>query len=236
MVLVSKKVNDLSFDLLIVGKLCANHGLPEWETRIRKKLIPKIRSWKGPECEDLMATLKAEPRNGSVETFETMVCNALSTYVDDMPLDKERIDKTRQPFDYLNFLVLQHAKVVESAVFQIVSARGLGSDDGYQKCRDAQVPLEYLHTLIRAYHNKALLLGYLLRKDDKADLQQKIKDPAKYGKMNQEYQELLEICNILFDQYQEYPAEEINRVCAHYGRNCWGRRYEPTVSPQSAQE
>lgn len=206
MVVSVEKKTDVALKVVLAAKLCDKHGFGGWAMRMSKELIPRINTYVGPTCSELLEADELPGRgNVAVETFETMLCNQLSSYIDCMQL--KSLPGQLPPFKFMNGIVLEHASSVGLLLTAIVIAHGDESESSTQ-CLDAGVPLEYLHTLIRAYHNKALLLGFLqkLHTDDFAGLFDK--------------------CNELSEQYNSYPPAEIHRVCSRYGRTYLGKVYD----------
>lgn len=206
MVVSAEKKTEVVDKLMMAARLCAKHGFVDWSRRMNKELIPKIKAYEGPACIELLDAGEL-PRSGddNVEMFETVLCNGVSTYIDVMEL--RSLPEQLPPFKYLNGIVLENAATLGALVTQVMVAHGAESESGTQ-CIDAGLPLEYLHTLIRAYYNKGLLLGFL----------QKLR--------SEEFKYLSDKCDQLFGQYNTYSEDEIHRVCMHYGRTCHGKFYD----------
>lgn len=193
------------------GKLCKQHGYLDWDVKIRRELIPRVKNYAGPDCDDLVALLQKGKTIDKVETFETMLCNQLSTYIDVMKIRTYPDDLP--PFKLLNEIVFQFIGKVEFLVSQILS-NGPADAEESKQCLEAGVPLEYLHTMVRAYNNKVLLLGF----------QQK--------SHTLEFSQLYDRRHELFEQYNSYSVREVARVSLHYGRDCVGQYYGPKESKQ----
>ncbi len=200
-----------------VAKLCEQSGLVGWDRWLREVIKLKVGSYEGPDCRDVLEKLKrGKWLNQDVETYETMLCNELSTYIDIMPLDRNKIPTQAPPFMFLNNIVLAHAAEIEVLVAHLLVNKEAQTGKEHMQCFEAEVPIEYLHTLVRSYHNKVLLMGYL-------------------GKKHLiEYEELSRKCWDFYDQYQLYPPEEIDRVSKYYARTCLGEPYRP--KPKQATE
>jgi|GEM_PF-6137096 len=234
MVLSNDEKMEAIGDVAKAAKLCRMHGLLGWDKELTHDLVPRIRQWNGPTCEDVQPSLKRRKRRKrrkravEVETFETMLCNQLCTYIHLMPLDRSRMAERIQPFEYMNHLVLQHLRPIELAVAKLLFS---GTYMSKKLFLAAGVPPEYLHTQLRAYDVKARLLGYILGVSDDDDVNAKASECGKNLKKHDEYEELIERGETLLKQYQMYPEEDRERVATHYGRTCLNAEYPPSPSP-----
>ncbi len=234
----NKKRAEVLVMLAKAAKLCGQCELVGWDRWLWEVIKHKVGNYEGPDCREMLQAINQNGLPQSVETYETMLCNELSTYIDIMPLDKTRIKKQAPPFELLNDIVLAHAKPIAELVSHILDRKKKlsESEDEYAHCFEAGVPLEYLHTLIRAYHNKSLLLGFLLGKDGVGGLDAMFAEPEKYCARDEEYEQLGEKYRALLDHYTDYSQEEIDRVTNHYGRTCLGYSPEPKNIPRSKQQ
>jgi hypothetical protein len=201
-----KTKEEVELKLVGAARLCSKHGYRDWALKISRELVPRVREFEGPDCVDMMAVLdKLRARSIGPETFETMLCNQLSTYIEVMKL--HNLPEDIPPFKCLNGIVLEHVSSVGTLLTQMWNDH-VGDSYG-DSCLAAGIPLEYLHTIIRAYNNKVLLLGFLQKTH------------------TVEFEKLYDKRNELRKEYNLYPPEEIKRVCRHYGRTCLGEYYTP---------
>ncbi|MBX9878099.1 MAG: hypothetical protein K2Y22_06525 [Candidatus Obscuribacterales bacterium] len=235
MVFTHEVKTNVLVDLAKVAKLCQQHGLPGWAKTITSQLMAKVRNYQEPDGQNPVDALQGKG-GATVETFELMFCNELSRYIDVMPLDRDRIHQAIPPFEYLNHLVIAHLAPIEQVVFHMLKAKNLSRVRGHRQCLKSGVPLEYLHTIIHAYHNKSLLLGFILGIDDGSNMQDKLRDIDKRDKRYKEYERLCNRTLFLYEQYTAYPSDEIDRVCRYYTRNCWGRPYDPEAAAKMAEQ
>lgn len=199
MTVSEQKKEDVELKLVGAARLCSKHGYRDWAKKITGECIPRVREFAGPECSDMLGALdQLRSRAIAAETFETMLCNQVSTYIDVMKL--KTLPDDLPPFKYLNGIVLEHVYCVGTLITQMLN--------DHESCLEAGIPLEYLHTVIRAYNNKVLLLGFIKKLH------------------TEEFRLLYDKQNGLQDQYNLYPSEEIHRVCSHYGRTSLGEHYK----------